>query len=54
MGQTDEKGRRAVVFASRYLSNALKMYAINELELLTVKWAMEHFTLYLLGGKFRV
>ena len=52
--QIDESGRRAVAFASRFLCKAEKRYAINELELLAVKWAIEHFKFYLLGRKFRV
>ena len=52
--QIDEQGRRPVAFASRYLCRAEKNYAINELELLAVKWALEHFKFYLLGRKFQV
>ncbi len=52
--QVDEHGRRAVAFASRYLCRAEKNYAINELELLAVKWAIEHFKFYLLGRRFQV
>ncbi len=52
--QIDESGRRAVAFASRFLCNAEKRYAIIELELVAVKWAVEHFKFYLLGRKFRV
>ena len=52
--QVDENGRRAVAFASRFLCKGEKRYAINELELLAVKWAVDHFKFYLLGRKFRV
>ncbi len=52
--QVDEHGRRAVAFASSYLCRAEKNYAINELELLAVKWAIEHFKFYLLGRRFQV
>ncbi len=52
--QVDDSGRRTVAFASRFLCRAEKRYAINELELLTVDWAVEHFKFYLLGRKFRV
>ena len=33
--------------ASRYLSDTEKKYAINEVELLTVVWGLEHFRLYI-------
>ena len=36
---------KPVGFASRYLSDTEKKYAINELELLTVVWGLEHFRL---------
>ena len=36
-------------FASRYLSDTEKKYAINELELLAVVWGLEHFRLYIYG-----
>ena len=48
--QIDESGRRAVASASRFLCRAEKRYAINELELLAPKWAVEHFKIYILGG----
>ena len=38
-----------VGFASRYLSDTEKKYAINELELLAVVWGLEHFRLYIYG-----
>ncbi len=52
--QIDENNKRAVAFASRFHCRAEKRYAINELELLAVKWAVEHFKFYLLGRKIRV
>ncbi len=52
--QEDEHGRRAVAFASRFLNSTEQIYAINELELLGVNWATEHFKFYLLGRKFTV
>ncbi len=52
--QTDENGKRPVAFASRYLNSAEQNYAINELELLAVKWATEHFRHYLLRRKFTI
>ena len=45
--QTDEEGKQPVAFASRYLNSAEQNYATNELELLAVKWATEHFKQYL-------
>ena len=40
---------KPVGFASRYLSDTEKKYAINELELLAVVWGLEHFRLYIYG-----
>ena len=42
--QKDENLKQ-VGFASRYLSDTEKKYAINELELLAVVWGLEHFRL---------
>ena len=52
--QEDSEGRRPVAFASRFLNAAERNYAINELELLAVKWATEHFKHYLLGRRFTI
>ena len=41
-------------FASRFLSNAEVKYSTNELELLAIVWACEHFRTYLLGTRFQV
>ena len=38
---------KPVGFASRYLSDTEKKYAIKELELLAVVWGLEHFRLYI-------
>ncbi len=51
---TEIDGRRPVAFASRFLSNSEKNYATNELELLAIRWATEHFKYYLLGREFEV
>ena len=40
---------KPIGFASRYLSDTEKKYAINELELLAVVWGLEHFRLYIYG-----
>ncbi len=52
--QIDESGKRAVAFAYGFLCKAEKRYAINELELLAVIWAVGHFKFYLMGRKFQV
>ncbi len=52
--QTEIDGRRPVALASRFLSNSEKNYATNELELLAIRWAIEHFKYYLLGREFEV
>ena len=41
-------------FASRFLENAEVKYSTNELELLAIVWASEHFRTYLLGTRFQV
>ena len=46
--QTDGK-LKPIGFASRFLSDTEKKYAINELELLAVVWGLEHFRLYIYG-----
>ena len=40
---------KSVGFASRYLSDTEKKYAINELELLAVGWGLDDFRLYIYG-----
>ena len=42
------------VWASRFLNNAEAKYSTNELELLVIVWACEHFRTYLLGNRFQV
>ena len=39
-------------FASRFLNSAEIKYSTNELELLAIVWACEHFRTYLLGKRF--
>ena len=41
-------------FASRFLNKAEAKYSTNELELLTIVWACDHFCTYLLGTRFQV
>ena len=40
---------KPIGFASCFLSDTEENYAINELELLTVVWGLEHFCLYIYG-----
>ena len=48
--QKQENGDiKPISYASRFLSDAEKKYAINELELLAVVWGLEHFRLYIYG-----
>ena len=45
---------KPIAFASRFLSDTEKKYAINELELLAVVWGLEHFRLYLYGKEVKL
>ena len=47
-------GWETISSASRFLNKAEKKYSINELELLGVVWALEHFKPYLLVHHFTV
>ena len=47
-------GWHPISFASRYLNTAEKKYSTNELELLAVVWATEHFRNYIYGRYFTV
>ena len=47
-------GWHPISFASRYLNPAEKKYSTNELELLAVVWATEHFQNYIYGRYFTV
>lgn len=50
LSQAQEDGRlHSVAYASRALSPQEKRYAITELEMLAVVWAMSHFCHYLCG-----
>ena len=45
---------KLIGFASRFLSDTEKKYAINELELLAVVWGLEHFRLYVYGKPIKL
>ena len=47
-------GWETISYASRFLNKAEEKYSLNELELLGVLWALEHFKHYLLGHHFTV
>ena len=52
--QNDGNKWRPKHFASRFLPPLESKYSINELELLAVVWAVEHFKNYLYGTKFQI
>ena len=52
--QESNKGWESIAYASRFLNKAEEQYSINELELLGVFWALEHFKHYLYGQYFPV
>ena len=43
-----------IAYASRFLNEAEMKYSTNELELISVVWATNHFIYYLLGSKFEL
>ena len=43
-----------IAYASRFLNEAEIKYSTNELELLSVVWATNHFKYYLLGSRFEL
>ena len=45
---------KPICFASRFLTNFEAKYSINELELLAIVWAVEHFKNYVYGVKFKI
>ena len=47
--EQDNGDLKPIAFASRFLSDTEKKYAINELETLAVVWGLEHFRLYIYG-----
>ena len=52
--QQNNQDWKPVSFASRFLTDIEAKYSINELELLAVVWAVEHFKNYVYGIKFQV
>ena len=44
----------AIAYASRFLNSLEEKYSVNELKLLGVVWAIEHFKYYLYGKNFTV
>ena len=52
--QIQENGEwRPICFASRFLTDFEAKYSINELELLAIVWAIEHFKNYVYGVQFK-
>ena len=45
---------KPIGFASRFLSDTERKYAINELELLAVVWGLENFRLYIYGETIKL
>ena len=53
--EQDHRGNwKIVAFASRFLNIAELKYSTNELELLGLVWALDHFKNYLLGKQFSI
>ena len=52
--QWDWKNWVTIAFASQFLNNHETKYSTNELELLGVVWATEHFKIYLYGAEFEI
>ena len=53
--EQDNRGNwKTVAFASRFLNIAELKYSINEIELLRLVWAPDHFKNYLLGKQFSI
>ena len=49
-----KEGWVVIAYASRFLKSLEEKYSVNELELLGVVWAIEHFKYYLNGKHFTV
>ena len=52
--QWNPNGWFPIAYASRFLNTAEQKYSTNELELLAVVWATEHFRYYLYGSDFLI
>ena len=52
--QESEEGWETTCFASRFSTEVEKKYSINDLELLTVVWAIENFRIFFYGTEFEV
>ena len=53
--EQDHRGNwKTVAFASKFLNIAELKYSTNELELLGLVWALDHFKNYLLGKQFSI
>ena len=53
--EQDHRGNwKTIAFASRFLNIAELKYSTNELELLGLVWALDHFKNYLLGKQFSI
>ena len=52
--QFSPEGWVAVAYASRFLNSLEEKYSVNELEIIGVVWAIEHFKYYLNGKNFTV
>ena len=52
--QNEENSWKPIAYASRFLTEFESKYSINELELLAVVWAVEHFKNYVYGIEFEI
>ena len=52
--QSQVKGKwKPISLASRFLTDFMSKYSINELELLAMVWAVEQFRIYVNGVQFK-
>ena len=52
--QNSPEGWVVVAYATRFLNSLEGKYSVNELKLLGVVWAIEHFNYYLYGKHFSI
>ena len=52
--EDQDKAQRMITCGSRFLNDAEKNYAVVELELLAIQWAVQKCRLYLAGSNFKV